>query len=809
MTMYNVEHINVGVNNVTNCCDWANNRYAAFGGGNLVALYDVLESKVVKTLPGHRGRVNTVRWVNQPNQKKEIITGGTDGLVLVWTQEEEENHDSWQVTAILRDHKDSVTGVDSIVFEDGNKLLIASCSGDNTVKLWLRKTQEDGTVSWEKLQTLDSFGTRMPLCVSLSFLPNSNYPVLAVGAADRNIHLFTQLGEDGLFGRVEKLTGHEDWVKSIKFLTTESGDILMATASQDCRIRVWRFVKNTGEDTILRPSEILQRISDHIENEGVMDLDEYIEISNQGYNIKTNGESFSIILESLLPGHEEWTSEVSWAPPIIDNNGEKIQPVELLSCSMDRTMIIWEPDEESGLWIEKARVGDVGGNHLGFLGCSYGNNGEYILGYSHVGSIHIWKNNKEEEDWEPINTVSGHFDNVVDISWDNENNYLMSVSKDQTTRIFAPILPNDIWHEIARPQVHGYDMKCFTCIPGQPHRIVSAAEEKVMRLLDGPKSFFYSLENLTGIVANPEETRPESANIPPLNLSNKPVYRSKTGEIEHVEEKPKFGYIDYDMDNTRDGHIPLILEGPPFEQQLRQRTLWAELQKLYGHGNNMYALCSNYKGNLIASSCIALVQSAEEAVVRFWDTTNWKQLFNARSSQLTVVQMEFSHDDKYLLTVSRDRSIGLIEINYDGDVPEAVNSFIHKKHSRIIWGCGWSHDDHFFATASRDKSVKVWTHNGEGDINMEAKITFKQAATAVAWAPVGAEDGYILAIGLENGSIKLYKYIDSNCEEWITINTNDAHADTVKRLKWRTIDGRLQLASCSLDHSIRVFNIMQ
>ena len=33
------------------------------------------------------------------------------------------------------------------------------------------------------------------------------------------------------------------------------------------------------------------------------------------------------------------------------------------------------------------------------------------------------------------------------------------------------------WHEIARPQIHGYDMKCIACVNRGTY--VSGAEEKV------------------------------------------------------------------------------------------------------------------------------------------------------------------------------------------------------------------------------------------------------------------------------------------------------------------------------------------
>jgi elongator complex protein 2 len=51
---------------------------------------------------------------------------------------------------------------------------------------------------------------------------------------------------------------------------------------------------------------------------------------------------------------------------------------------------------------------------------------------------------------------------------------------DQTARLFAPWKQDGelkSWHEMARPQVHGYDLQCATFI--DRYRYASGADEKV------------------------------------------------------------------------------------------------------------------------------------------------------------------------------------------------------------------------------------------------------------------------------------------------------------------------------------------
>lgn len=38
---------------------------------------------------------------------------------------------------------------------------------------------------------------------------------------------------------------------------------------------------------------------------------------------------------------------------MITDGGSFAQPMSLLSASMDKTLIVWAPDEDSGVWLEK------------------------------------------------------------------------------------------------------------------------------------------------------------------------------------------------------------------------------------------------------------------------------------------------------------------------------------------------------------------------------------------------------------------------------------------------------------------------
>jgi elongator complex protein 2 len=91
---------------------------------------------------------------------------------------------------------------------------------------------------------------------------------------------------------------------------------------------------------------------------------------------------------------------------------------------------------------------------------------------------------------------------VEDCCWDKHSGrYLLSVSTDQTTRLHAEWKRNEVisWHEIGRPQIHGYEMKCLAFIGSNQQRFVSGADEKILRIFEAPKNFLENFARITKI----------------------------------------------------------------------------------------------------------------------------------------------------------------------------------------------------------------------------------------------------------------------------------------------------------------------
>ena len=377
--------------------------------------------------------------------------------------------------------------------------------------------------------------------------------------------------------------------------------------------------------------------------------------------------------------------------------------------------------------------------------------------------------------------------------------FLVTAGIDQTTRIHALWSEEfDIWHEIARPQIHGHDMSCLTMLSS--YKFASGAEEKVVRIFTSPLTFKTCLDKISyaddfdGVLA-------EGASLPALGLMNKAVF-----EQDIKENKPHIG-------SSKD----LTYDRPPVEEELVQHTLWPEEQKLYGHGYEIFTMAARHDGTFLATACKST--NSEYAAILIWDTKTWTQVQQLISHQLTVTQLAFSPDDKHLVSVSRDRRWSLFGFAEGRYSLLAASLKKDSLHSRIIWCTAWTHDSKYFATGSRDGKIGIWSKN----INLSqpllpvASLEIKDSSvTALAFAPITlSSNGYILAIGFDSGAIEIRNIVlqsnETVWENWAQYDSSFAHHLTVKRLQFRpqikSETKLLHLASCALDHTVKIYNL--
>lgn len=175
-----------------------------------------------------------------------------------------------------------------------------------------------------------------------------------------------------------------------------SGNLFLASGSQDSVIRLWKFIIEQNYNT--------EELNKELKN--------VLKLESKKLNvIKQDGStcSYVIQLETVISGHDGWVYGVHWKPNfckgILQNKNTSQEflkfvdyfdyisenRLELLSVSMDKTLAVWAFDEDSGLWVDFIRLGEVGGNTLGFYGGKFSPDGNCILAQGFNGSLHLWK----------------------------------------------------------------------------------------------------------------------------------------------------------------------------------------------------------------------------------------------------------------------------------------------------------------------------------------------------------------------------------------------------------------------------------
>lgn len=722
-----------------------------FGVGRALAFWEAKKAQnISQLLKGHKDNVTAVRF-----GENVLLSGSVDGEVKLWKMEEGDSR--YVVVQTVTDHSRAVG--DIAVSGD----IVTTASSDGSVCVYRLNGQ------LELIQRIEEGPRFMPLCLGMTEYEGKQ--ILAVGGTSKLVFIYV-IGEKNEFSLAASLKGHEDWIRSLDF-TTDEGDLLLASASQDKYIRLWRL--HFGEGTANR------RTADITDPFLTSPL-----LSNKEYVFEVAGTRATFSFEALVMGHDDWVYQVRW-------NGLK-----LLSASADTSLMLWQPDESSGVWTAGARLGEITvkgattatGSSGGFMTCLWLDD-DYVATIGKTGSWRLWR---DLEKWTAATSITGHSKEVTDVCWAKDGSYLLSASHDQTTRIFAPI--DGLWREVTRPQIHGYDMICLASIDGDT--FVSGADEKILRTFTKPQGVAELLEKLCNISSG--DSLPESASMPALGLSNKAVSQDEEPEGEERQDTV--------MDSSSNIYQVIAeLQTAPLEEHLQRRTLWPEVDKLYGHGYEITCVSASQDSSVIATACRA--NSAKHAVIRLYETKAWQELSNPLEyHQLTVTRTQFSPDDKYLLSVSRDRNWAVWKStgnNYELFSSQEKSS---TGHNRIIWDCSWAPlefgSTRMFVTASRDKTLRLWKQNVSGNEEVWETVATEKFADAVTACDVLQKtvDGALkVVVGLDNGEVHL---VTVSADFSIVSEKQEVECDKrVNRVSWQP--GSIErYAVASADKSVRI-----
>ncbi|KAE8351179.1 quinon protein alcohol dehydrogenase-like superfamily [Aspergillus coremiiformis] len=794
------DYISVGGNRHPAAADWdVQSGVLAFGADNNVALWDPKDDSqrgVYSLLVGHTDKVCAVRFYTCPTTgTKLLVTASADHTVRIW-RAATGDHRNFMLSQTLEGHTSSVN---TLAVGDGADI-VASGAADGSVKIW-RITVKGEETKGDLVKSIAMKPRFFPLALALKSLQTDGPMVLAVAGTTNIVQIYvaenTPEGPD--FTLAALLSGHEAWVRSLSFTLdkqSQAGDLLLASASQDKYIRLWRLQR--GEVMRAAPAEDEDPMLGGLEPT----------LSNKAHQFHAAGLMYSVTFEALLFGNEDWVYTTAWNP-----SSERQQ---LLSASADNTLTIWEQDTVSGIWVSAERMGEISvqkgsttatGSTGGFWIGLWSPDGKQVVSLGRTGSWRAWCYDPDMDVWVQALGIAGHVRSVNGVRWEPTGGYLLSASSDQTTRLHAQWLRDgkQSWHEFSRPQIHGYDLNCVDTLG--PARFVSGADEKLLRVFNEPKPIAKLLEKLSSFKQLAVGELPDTAQIPVLGLSNQYM-----GEEAPLEEA-----------NIADGQAQAnqaILSGPeqpPLEDQLARYTLWPEHEKLYGHGYEISAVAVSHDRTLIATACKA--SSIDHAVVRLYDTSDWHEIRPPLAAHsLTITSLSFSSDDLYLLSVGRDRQWAVYRRSEQDPTMFSLMTSHSKGHSRMILDAAWAPiSDHTFATAGRDKLVKIWQIAGESFL-CKTSINLKSPVTALSFLPQMQGNSLFLATGEDSGKLSLYTVAADSLEATHlgNIDTLISPSKAITQLAWRpsTEEGGIgqdiysaKLAVASEDTSTRIYAI--
>lgn len=247
-----------------------------------------------RTLTGH---VSWVRSVGFHPIEPLLASGSGDRTLKIWHQ------DTGELKRTISAHTSWVRAI--ALSPNGD--LLASCSNDRTIKLWDWQTGElqhtlTGHTDWVR---------------AIAFSPNSDG--LLSGSQDKTLSLW----QASTGKRLMTLTGHTHWVTAVAYFPRSDSGNLLISGSRDTTIRLWSgstgklltlLEGHTGSVNALTVSPIAQLLASASEDRTI-----------RVWNLQTGS------LLHILAGHQGAVNAIAISP----------DSTLLVSGSHDKTVKLW------------------------------------------------------------------------------------------------------------------------------------------------------------------------------------------------------------------------------------------------------------------------------------------------------------------------------------------------------------------------------------------------------------------------------------------------------------------------------------
>jgi WD40 repeat protein len=593
-----------------------------------------------------------------------------------------------QQTALGADESNRLVGhqgaVKGVAFSP-NGQIVASASGDQTVKLWSR--------NGKLLRTLIGHHS---LVWDVAFSSDGN--TIVSGSMDGTVK-FWNLNGNLRFQRIAHRGG---------VLAVSVSNSLIVSAGSDKTIKLW-----TGD------GKLLQALTGH--RGPVWDVaisrDEKLIVSGSEDKTVKLWNRNGILLATLI-GHNSPVRRVAINP----------QGTVIASTSGDNTVKLWNRD---GVLLKT-----LFGHQNEVWGVAFSPDGQMLATAGNDQAIKLWK-----LDGTLLTTFKGHSDWINGITFSPDGSLIASAGQDKTVRLWrwkTPLLTSFSGQGTAVLGVaFSPDDESFPGVGSRSPKltnpegqgvneaipeglIASAHEDGSVDLWNCQGQLIERLQN-PGAIAWEVEFSPDGKLIASANSdatiklwnSRGILLRTLKGhhaEVWGVAFSPDGSTIaSASMDSTvnlwsvSDGRLLLTFKGH----------------------------LSRVKGVAFSSDGKAIASASEDSTVKLWNVSNGKLLNTLKGHQSSVWDVAFSLDGKLIATASEDNTVKLWNSS-NGLLLRTL-----KGHSETVWSVAFSPDSQLIVSGSADKTVKLWRTNDGADVTTLYHHSDK--VNSVTFSPNGQE----------------------------------------------------------------------
>ncbi|WP_017662245.1 TIR domain-containing protein [Baaleninema simplex] len=585
------------------------------------------EIREKNTLEGHRSVVTSVNF--SPNGKI-LASGSGDNTIKLW------NVETGEEIRTLERHKAEVF---STHFSPDGKIL-ASGSSDNTIKLWDVETGEE-------IRTLDG---HQNVVSSISF--SSDGKILASGGWDNTVKLWSvETGKE-----IRTLEGHQNWVDSINF--SPNGKIL-ASSGSDKTIKLWD-VESGEEIRTLEGHQSRVKSLDFSPDEKILasgSFDKTIKL----WNIETGEEL------RTFNGHKNKVFSINFSP-----TGKT-----LISGSSDNTIKLWDVESSEEIFTLEGHQSSV--NSL-----SFSPDGQIIASGSEDNTIKLWNLEVGEE----VRTLEEHQSFVSSLDFTPDGKTLASGGNDNTIALW-----NVEFGEKIRT-LEGYQSFVNTLhFSPDGNTLAFGSDRNTIKLWDVEAS-----EEIITLEGHLDR-------LTSLDFHyNKKMLASgsddKTIKLWNVETGEEIRTLEGHQDTVFS--ISFSPNGKILASGSNDKTikLWnvetgKEIRTLEGHQDAVFSISFSPNGKILASG-------SNDKTIKLWNVETGKEIRTLEGHYSEVWSVSFSPNGQIVASGHTDNTIKL----WQAETGELLHTL--QGHQNPIWRVSFSPDGKTIASGSQDTTVKLW-----------------------------------------------------------------------------------------------------